>query len=287
MLKYRANWFCGAVLMGKSFPNQFATVTAKLFIGGRTYSRSHQGNLEIFLCLLIRAYADSSAMESIALRALLAMPALLLQNSNHRSKMKYNSLTLERRLKHWFDGNVDSCFHDSRTIQLRLPPVSKPTKSNEKTGRSFSQLLMMLGKVKSALQLLTDSSKGGVMLLDATLLEGSSKRTVRDALLEKHPAPSAITHSAPNPDSHVPHPVLFYAIDGPFVRSVVLKMDSAAGPGPPDWMLLMSMLIQIVFVIPSGSLLDTLQLNMLIQKGSKRLLPVDSLPLTSALVQDP
>ena len=156
-----------------------------------------------------------------------------------------------------------------------------------KLARSFSQLLMMLGKVKSALQLLTEGSKGGVMLLDATLLEGSSKRTVRDALLEKHPAPSAITHSAPNPDSHVPHPVLFYAIDSPFVRSVVLKMDSAAGPGPPDWMLLMSMLIQIVFVIPSRSLLDTLQLNMLIQKGSKRLLPVDSLPLTSALVQDP
>ncbi|KAL5497366.1 hypothetical protein EMCRGX_G013831 [Ephydatia muelleri] len=103
-----------------------------------------------------------------------------------------------------------------------------------KLARSFSQLLMMLGKVKSALQLLTESSKGGVMLLDATLLEGSSKRTVRDALLEKHPAPSAITHSAPNPDSHVPHPVLFYAIDGPFVRSVVLKMDSAAGPSGLD-----------------------------------------------------
>ena len=55
-------------------------------------------------------------MESIALRALLAMPALLLQNSNHRSKMKDNSLTLERHLKLWFDENVDSLFHEARTI---------------------------------------------------------------------------------------------------------------------------------------------------------------------------
>ena len=96
---------------------------------------------------------------------------------------------------------------------------------------------MMLGKVKSALRLLTEGSKEGVMSLDATLPEGSSKRTVRDALLEKHPAPSAITHSAIlalNPDLYVPHPVLFDAIDGSFIRSVVLKMDSAAGPSGLD-----------------------------------------------------
>ena len=38
-----------------------------------------------------------------------------------------------------------------------------------------------------------------------------------------------------NPDSYVPHPVLFDAIDGPFICSVVLKMDSAAGPSATGW----------------------------------------------------
>ena len=124
MLKYRTNLFCGAVLMGKSFPDPFVALIAKLFIKGTTYSRSHQGSLEISLCRLIRAYADSSIMESIALRTLLVMPALLLQNSNHRSKMRDNSLTLERCLKLWFDGNVDSLLHEVHIIQLRLPLVN-------------------------------------------------------------------------------------------------------------------------------------------------------------------
>ena len=120
------------------------------------------------------------------------------------------------------------------------------------------------------------------MLLDATLPEGSSKRTVRDALLEKHPAPSAITHSAilaPIPDSYVPYlmPLMVPLYVLLYSRWIVLL-------GPPDWMLLPSMLIQIVFVIPSRSLLDALQLNTLIQNGLKRFLPVNSLPLTSALV---
>ena len=117
----------------------------------------------------LRAHSSKSCTS-----CLLVMLALHLQNSNHRSKMKDNSLTLERCLKLLVDGNVDSLFHEVCTIQSRLPPVSKPTKSNEKLARSFSQL-MMLGKIKSALQLLTEGSKGGFMSLDATLPEGSSK----------------------------------------------------------------------------------------------------------------
>lgn len=96
---------------------------------------------------------------------------------------------------------------------------------------------MMLGKVKLTLRLLTENGKGGAMALDATLSEGSSKRTVHDVLLEKHPVPSTVTHSAilaPNPDLYVPYPVLFEANDGPFIRSVVLKMDIAAGPSGLD-----------------------------------------------------
>ena len=71
------------------------------------------------------------------------------------------------------------------------------------------------------------------MSLDASIPGGSYKQTIHGVLLEKHPVPSAVTHSTiltPNPDSYVPCQVLFDAIDGPFIHSVVLKMDSSAGP---------------------------------------------------------
>ena len=48
---------------------------------------------------LFQSYADRSALESIAIKAAMVMPALLLQKSHPNSKAKYQKCILERRLK--------------------------------------------------------------------------------------------------------------------------------------------------------------------------------------------
>ena len=54
----------------------------------------------------------------------------------------------------------------------------------------------------------------------------STTKTVRDILLEKHPPESESIAE--------PHPVQFDGINGPFIRSVVRRMDGAAGPSGMD-----------------------------------------------------
>jgi len=61
------------------------------------------------LTRLFTAYAENSALESIALKAAMIMPTLLLQKPHQRSKMKDHNTHLERRLKLWTRGVSMSC----------------------------------------------------------------------------------------------------------------------------------------------------------------------------------
>ena len=126
------------------------------------------------LTRLIRAYAEGSAMESVALKAAMIMPSLLLQKSHRTSKAKDHAAQLERRLKSWEDGDIDSLLLEGRTIQRQLTTSSnKTTMSDEHLARSFSKL-MMVGKVKAALRLITDHSKGGLLPLDSLITTADS-----------------------------------------------------------------------------------------------------------------
>ena len=55
---------------------------------------------------LIRAYAEASALEGIALKALMVMPHLLLQKSHRTSKTKVHVTHLQRQLQLW-EGDTD------------------------------------------------------------------------------------------------------------------------------------------------------------------------------------
>ena len=50
---------------------------------------------------MFQAYADASALESVALYAAMVMPALLLQNPHSKLKAKEHTTHLDRRLKQW------------------------------------------------------------------------------------------------------------------------------------------------------------------------------------------
>ena len=183
---------------------------------------------------LLRAYTEASVLESVALKAVMVMPHLLLQKSHHTSKAKDHVAQLERRLETWANGDLDQLLHEGRTIQKQLSSGPNKTPSHDaKVAHRFSKL-MMEGKVKAALRLITDQERGGLLPLDSVASsEGTTTNTVRDILLEKHPSaqppfPSAICE--PSETIYEPHSVCFDRIDGSLIRNTVLRMDWAAGP---------------------------------------------------------
>ena len=89
---------------------------------------------------MIWAYAESSALEGIALKAAMIMPALLFQKPHSRSRTKEHVKHLERRLNLWKDGNIDSFILDEgQTIQSRLSRESNSR--NAPTDPNFQKIL--------------------------------------------------------------------------------------------------------------------------------------------------
>ncbi len=96
---------------------------------------------------------------------------------------------------------------------------------------------MRQGKVKAALRLLDNHTKGGVLLLNDTIQANSNEQTVRDVLFEKHPngqpAHPDTLLQPPTTTSDV-HPVLFDRLDGEMIRHIALQTDGSAGPSGVD-----------------------------------------------------
>ena len=191
------------------------------------------------LSRMFNAYAEGSALECVAMKAAMTMPALLLQKPSSRSKAREHALHLERRLKLWSDGELDDLLHEGRTVQRQLT-LSQQSQQNDddRTARVFAKL-MMEGKVRAALRLVTQANGSGPLPLNTTANpnDPTSTQTVRDILLEKHPPkqpPKKSTIAKPDTPVPEPHPVLFDEISGQMIRDMILRMDGAAGPSGLD-----------------------------------------------------
>ena len=114
------------------------------------------------LSKLYRAYAEGSAIECIALKAATVMSLLLLQKPSPNSKPRDHRACLERRLKTWSEGDLNDLVMEGRTLQNRLGKGGFFKKDEDNIARSFSNL-MFKGNTSAALQLLSQSGKGGVM----------------------------------------------------------------------------------------------------------------------------
>ena len=109
--------------------------------------------------LNFHSYADSSVLESVALKAVMIVPALLLQKPFHHSTAKdhVKCLDPERRLVKWHAGRIDDLIHESRTIQRQLSRPNGPH-IEEQLSRKFGKL-MCVGNVRAAVWLLSNSVK--------------------------------------------------------------------------------------------------------------------------------
>ena len=184
------------------------------------------------LATLWQAYAEASALESVAFKAAMVMQALLLQKPSLGSKAKDHVACLERRLKAWDLGLVDDLVREGRVLQAHLQRVRSATQASLST--SFSRL-MFQGKVRAAVRLLAKNSSGGVLDLDAVMPDGE---TVRENLKSKHP-PGQPLHPAglktDSGDFRVDyHPVLFESLTGTAIRSAAVRTFGGAGPSGVD-----------------------------------------------------
>ena len=139
-------------------------------------------------------------------------------------------------MKQWADGDIEELLREGRTIQHHLKSRhNQEQRSSEHTARVFAKL-MMEGKVKAALRVISEGSGRGLLNLEYPAAPNSTE-TVREALLKKHPPGKPLTQSAiVSTDDSIeePHPVLFDKIDGDLIQSTALKTEGAAGPSGLD-----------------------------------------------------
>ena len=72
------------------------------------------------LAKLYEGFGSASAMECIALKAAMVLPALLLQKPHIQSKSREHIKCLERRLHLWREGDIDALLAEGHTIQQHL-----------------------------------------------------------------------------------------------------------------------------------------------------------------------
>ena len=139
------------------------------------------------LSRLLTAYAEGSALESIALKASTVLFVLLLQKPFHRSKQKDHLACLERRLLSWKKVDIAELMWEGHSLQSRLIKSDRRDTGGN-LARSFSKL-MFQGKVNSAIQPLAQHGKGGVLHADDNInLGDQGVKSVLDILRSKHPS---------------------------------------------------------------------------------------------------
>ena len=173
------------------------------------------------LTRLFESCTDATTLESVAITAAMVLPSLILQKPHRSSKTKEHVTYIERRMKLWQEGNLVDLLKEGQTIQQQLQHSAQDKRSEEQLARSFSKL-MMEGKVRAALCLITKQEGGNPMAIDQPVNTDMNGTTlmVFDVLKLKHPEGkpvkvSAIDRSAGHTEE--PHPVIFERITGPLI----------------------------------------------------------------------
>ena len=116
------------------------------------------------LARLFCSVGEGSALESITLKAVIVICALLLQKPTRNYKERDHIRHLERCLTLWKEGALDELLCEGHVIQSRLKHAPSARKGAQIT-RSFTKL-MFEGNTRAALQLLTGHDQGGVLNLN-------------------------------------------------------------------------------------------------------------------------
>ena len=115
-------------------------------------------------------------MNSVALKAFMVLPTLILQTPSATSKSKEHSAAIERRFALWKQGNLDLSLKEVKFLQEKFMN-SKKARTVEDVSKVFSKLTLQ-GKFSAAMKLLDNESSSGLVDLSPDVLRG---------LHDKHP----------------------------------------------------------------------------------------------------
>ena len=104
------------------------------------------------LTFWLKQFNSNSDLNSVALKAFMVLPSVILQKPSATSKSKEHSVAIERRLALWRQGDLNMLMKEIRFIQDRFVN-SKRTRSVEDISRTFAKLVFQ-GKLTAAIKLL-------------------------------------------------------------------------------------------------------------------------------------
>ena len=107
----------------------------------------------------INDWNNGTAMNHLALEAVIALLAVGLQKPSQKSKAKEHQECLEKRLKLWRNGKIDCLLREGRMIQRRIQQSCRNDPPNKV--KIFAKLVVE-GQINSALRYLSENDGGGV-----------------------------------------------------------------------------------------------------------------------------
>ena len=119
---------------------------------------------------LVNCWTNKSDLETIALKALMIVPGLLLQKTSLNSKSKENSETLKRRLSLWKNWQLDQLVFEEKTIQYRLQNNDRATANKNEETLNFTRLIEQ-GNVNNTTKILEKANKVGILPLSNETFE--------------------------------------------------------------------------------------------------------------------
>ena len=176
------------------------------------------------LTFWIKQFNSDSDLNSVALKAFMVLPTLILQKPSATSKSKEHSEAMERRLALWKQGDIDLLLKEVRFFQGRFVNSKKPRKVKD-ISKTFSKLVLQ-GKLTAAMKLLDNESSSGLLDLSPDVLQG---------LQDKHlqAADIAEESSLHGPIDYIP-PNVYDLIDEESIYNSASKTKGSAGPSGMD-----------------------------------------------------
>ena len=172
----------------------------------------------------LKQFNCNSDLNSIALKAFMVLPPLILQKPSATSKSKEHSAAIERRLALWRQGDLNLLMKEVRFIQDRFV-TSKKIRSTDDISRVFARLVLQ-GKLSAAIKFLDKESSAGLLDPSPEILEG---------LKEKHPPASEVKDESllNGPVDRVP-PSIYDLINEQMIYDAAMRTKGSAGPSGMD-----------------------------------------------------
>lgn len=171
------------------------------------------------LTFWIKQFNSNSDLNSIALKAFMVPPTLILKKPSATFKSREHSAAIERKLNLWRQVDLDLLLKEVRFIQEKFVN-SKKARSREDIFKRFAKLVFQ-GKLKAAIKLLDSESSSGLLNISPEVLEG---------LKEKDPEVADIADESvlSGPIDYIP-PSVFDFIDEERIYDAATKTKGSAG----------------------------------------------------------